>query len=622
MAGALSGLLLAGLPVLPSAPAVAAPDRDTSTDSASAASATSESARASAQAVDTGKPVEVVSERTEYSTTYANPDGTTFNLKQSVVPVRVAQPGGAWATPDATLTRREDHRIAPKAAVAGVSFSGGGDGKDLVSITEDGRTLTVGWPGPLPAPALDGDSAVYANVLPDVDLRMTATTEGYREVLVVKTAQAAANPALATLNLPVRADGLVLREGAGQSLQAVDDNGATVFRAPTARQWDSTGHEGTGTSATPAPATPAPATPAPTTAARTASATSANTPSALAPGTATEADESGVTDPAEGPGDGATAVPLDISVTGSALTVVPDAGQIKDENTVYPLYIDPDVSWSESERTVLSSDGDAFYNFSGGDEGKGVGLCSIYYTGGYGYPCTTGTPYKQRMYFEFSPSALKGKKVLDATFRVTERWSMSCSATVVQLVRTGDISSSTRWPGPTANWDVMGDRTVSAGRGSNCSPSQPAKPIEFNDDPSQSYENLTRTVQSFAAGDMSRLTLMLKAGDEGDPNGWKRFDDDAILDVDYVGVPAPPTAPGVLSGSGTTCETTESDPAIISDPTPDFLASVQTESGGESGATLRATSWCRRRTPTAAGPPPPNRCAPPAGSSPTTPRCR
>ncbi|REE58828.1 serine/threonine protein kinase [Streptomyces sp. 3212.3] len=582
VAGALSGLLLGGLPVLPLTPAAASPSQ--------AASAASAATQASAQAVATGKPVEVVSERTEYSTTYANPDGSTFNLKQSAVPVRVAQPGGAWVTPDATLTRREDHRIAPKAAVAGVSFSGGGDGKDLVSITEDGHTLTVGWPGSLPAPTLDGDSAVYANVLPDVDLRMTATTEGYREVLVVKTAQAAANPALTALHLPVRADGLVLKEGAGQSLQAVDDNGATVFRAPTARQWDSTGHDGTT-----APA--AQTKPSGSSSGKTASAPSANAASGVAAvatgdtqaaGSAAEGDESGVTDPAEGPGDGATAVPLDMSVTQSAITVVPDAGELKDEDTVYPLYIDPDVSWSESERTVLSSDGDTFYNFSGGDEGKGVGLCSIYYTGGFGYPCTTGTPYKQRMYFEFSPSALKGKRVLDATFRVTERWSMSCTATVVQLVRTGDISSSTRWPGPTANWDVMGDRTVSAGRGSDCSPSQPAKPIEFNDDPSQSYENLTKTVQSFAAGDMSRLTLMIKAGDEGDPNGWKRFDDDAVLDVDYVGVPAPPTGPGVLSGSGTTCETAEVDPAIISDPTPDFLTTVQTESGGESGATLRA----------------------------------
>ncbi|MFE2579626.1 LamG domain protein jellyroll fold domain protein, partial [Streptomyces sp. NPDC059378] len=317
-------------------------------------------------------------------------------------------------------------------------------------------------------------------------------------------AQAAANPALPQLRLPVQADGLVLREGAGQSLQAVDENGATVFRAPTARQWDSTGRDGE--TGTPAPAGSPDESPAGSPAVKSSAAKSAAVRSSAvrygtakstavtsgaavtsegtpAAGSAGAGDESGVTDPAEGPSGAATAVPLDVSATQSAITVVPDAGRLKDDKTVYPLYIDPDVSWSESERTVLSSDGDAFYNFTGGDEGKGVGLCSIYYTGGYGYPCTTGTPYKQRMYFEFSPSALKGKKVLDATFRVTERWSMSCTATVVQLVRTGDISSSTRWPGPTANWDVMGDRTVAAGRGAPGGPRHPASPLAWKHDP-------------------------------------------------------------------------------------------------------------------------------------------
>lgn len=140
------------------------------------------------------------------------------------------------------------------------------------------------------------------------------------------------------------------------------------------------------------------------------------------------------------------------------------------------------------------------------------------------------------MYFELSPSKLAGKHVLDATFRVTERWSMSCTKTTVDLVRTGNISSSTPWPGPTSNWDTMDDRTVAAGRGTLCDPDQPDAPIEFHDDPSQSYENLTSTVRSFADGDISRLTLMLKAHDESDPNGWKRFDDDANLSVTYVGV--------------------------------------------------------------------------------------
>ncbi|MGH1556305.1 hypothetical protein ACRAWF_44745 [Streptomyces sp. L7] len=139
----------------------------------------------------TGERVEIVGKRTEYTSTYANPDGTTFSLSMSTAPVRVKQADGSWAAPDATLERRADGTVGPRAAVADVSFSGGGDGADLVTVEEGGKSLTVGWPGELPEPRLDGASAVYPEVLPGVDLRMTATGEGYRQVLVVKSAAAA-----------------------------------------------------------------------------------------------------------------------------------------------------------------------------------------------------------------------------------------------------------------------------------------------------------------------------------------------------------------------------------------------------------------------------------------------
>ncbi|MCG7205851.1 LamG domain-containing protein [Streptomyces arenae] len=526
-----------------------------------------EAQKASQEAVDSNERVEVKGDRTEYATTYANPDGSTFSLSLSTVPVRVERADGSWAEPDATLERRADGTVGPRAAVADVSFSGGGDGAGLVTVAEGGRSLTVGWPGTLPEPTLDGASAVYSEVLPGVDLRMTATTEGYREALVVKTAGAAASDELKRLDFPVRAEGLTLSEGAGGGLNAVDADGNAVFRTPTARQWDSAGDT---------------ATPAGTSAM---SLRAADTPVA--------SDGAEAPDPAAGPSDGDASAVLPVTADDDSITVVPDAGLLTGDDTVFPLYIDPDVSWGESERTLLSSDGDTFYNFSGGDDGEGVGYCGTYVTGGYAYYCGSG--YKQRMYFEFAPTALRGKRVLDATFRVTERWSMSCTHTTVQLVRTPNISSATRWPGPTSGWDIMGDRTVSAGRGSACDPSQPDAPIEFNDDPAQNYENLTDTVKSFAAGDFSRLTLMLKAYNESDPNGWKRFDDDAVLDVDYVGVPAPPTSPGVLSGEISSCETDASDPAVLSDPTPTFSAVAQTLSGGESEANLRTHFYVQKK---------------------------
>ncbi|MBK3565984.1 LamG domain-containing protein [Streptomyces sp. MBT62] len=559
-------------------PTLAIPTTGAHADATTVTDQPTPEARADAEkAAETGEQVEVVGERTPYTTTFANPDGVTFTLKDSVVPVRTRQADGSWAQPDATLEERSDGTVGPKASVAKISFSDGGDGADLVKLSLNGRSLTVGWPGTLPKPTLDGDSAVYADVLPGVDLRMTATTEGYREVLVVTSASAAANPELKELSFPVRADGLFLRDGGGGGLSAVDDDGNAVFRAPAAQQWDSSGDASTSTSTSTSS----------TASSRSASQASFTTTAQDSAAAASPGDDGETTsDPTEGPSDGDTSTRLPVTAGQSTIKVTPDASMLADDSSVFPQYIDPDVGMTASERTLLSSDGDTFYNFSGGDDGKGVGYCGTYVTGGYAYYCGSG--YKNRMYFEFSPAKLAGKHVLDATFAITEKWSMSCTPSWVDLVRTGNISSSTNWPGPTANWDLMVDRDVSAGRGSACDPSQPAAHIEFNDSPTETNENLTSTVTKFANGDFSRLTLMLKAHDETDPNGWKRFDDNAELDVKYVGIPAKPTKIGLVTGTSVACETSQSDPLVVSDPTPALQSTPQTAAGGESGASLKA----------------------------------
>ncbi|OIJ64573.1 LamG domain protein jellyroll fold domain protein [Streptomyces mangrovisoli] len=561
-------------------PTVAAPAGAARADSASQPS---DEARAAAEkAQESGEQVEIVGERTPYTTTFANPDGVTFTLKDSAVPVRAKQADGSWAKPDATLEVRSDGSVGPKASVAEITFSGGGDGSDLVKLSQDGRSLTVGWPGTLPKPTLDGDAAVYADVLPGVDLRMTATTEGYREVLVVNSASAAANPELKKLSFPVKAKGLTLRDGDG-GVSAVDDDGNTVFRAPTAQQWDSAGDDATAASSSASKAS-----------ASTASKTSVTTAVFSETAEATGDDGESTPDPTEGPSDGDASTVLPVTADEDTISVTPDASMLTDDKAVFPQYIDPDVGMTESERTLLSSDGDTFYNFSGGDDGKGVGYCGTYVTGGYAYYCGSG--YKNRMYYEFSPSKLAGKHVLDATFVITEKWSMSCTPSWVDLIRTGNISSSTKWPGPTSNWDTMVDRYVSAGRGSACSPSQPEDQIEFNDNPEETNENLTPTVKDFANGDFSRLTLMLKAHDETDPNSWKRFDDDAELDVKYVGIPDKPTHIGLVTGTTTACETDKTDPLIVSDSTPALAATPQTVAGGESQASLRAVFSADKNT--------------------------
>ncbi|MFP1624144.1 LamG-like jellyroll fold domain-containing protein [Streptomyces sp. 5K101] len=533
-----------------------------------------------AQAKDTGERVEVVQERTERETVFANPDGSTFTLEKSTIPVRVKTADGGWTIPNASLVKRADGTVGPTAAAVDISFSGGGSGADLVTIGETGRSVSLGWPGILPEPRLEGARAVYENVRPDVNLILTATTEGFRQVLEVETLEAAADPGLRTITYGLDADGLTVRAGAAGSMEAVDPNGQVVFRSPSAQMWNSAGE-----------AAGAPGTQAPEPAAGPSVQTAGLRPLGVRMSPSADATDPVVVapphegDPLSGPGAGDEAAVMDVAVAEGSVKVIPDAGLIaKTIEAELPLYIDPSVELNESERTVLSSDGDVFYNFSGGTNGMSVGKCGSAVIGGVSYYCGNG--YVNRMYFEFSPDKLKGKHVLDATFSVTETWSFSCDARWVDLERTNNISSATKWPGPT-KLDQMGDRLVSAGRGSLCSPSQPKAPISFNDNPEETDENLTATVKTFADGKFPRLTLMLMAKDESDTVSWKRFDDDAVLSVSYVSKPATPTAYGIKAGASRVCSTSDSSPSVITDPRPDLLATPETAIGGEAEARLR-----------------------------------
>ncbi|MFF2566511.1 LamG domain-containing protein [Streptomyces sp. NPDC058084] len=534
-----------------------------------------EAHRALEQAKETGQPVEVQSERGERTTVFANPDGFTFSLEQHAVPVRVAKSGGGWQAPDATLERRADGTVGPRAASAEMTFSDGSGNEPLVKISDQGRSLELDWKGDLPGPELDGANAVYRNVLPDVDLKVTATVESFQQVLVVKTPEAAANPALKELTFDLKTDGLTVSKGTAGNLAAVDGNGNTVFRSPPAQMWDSAGKAAGGTPAEPGPAPQM---------LRSALVADAGQPT---PGDPSEQAASGT---GLEPGQGDNISRMDVNVTGDTLSVVPDSDMLTGTaSDAYPLFIDPTVTWGESERTLLRSDGYESYGWGNGDgTGQGVGKCGSW----NGYYCGPG--YVQRLYFEFAPDSLRGKKILDATFAVTEPWAFQCEPRWVDLVRTDNISSATTWASRPKELDWMVDRYVSAGRGSLCDPNSPDAPIEFNDSPDEPNENLTPTVQSFAAGQFSRLTLEVRAHDEADPSAWKRFKNDAVLRVNYVALPATPTDVKIMSGSSPVCSTDIDKPSIVDDPTPTLTATPQTAAGGEAGARLHA--WFRIET--------------------------
>lgn len=555
--GAIAVLLLAcAVPVAGVTPALA----DDKAGSA-AVDRTPES-QASSLAAKTGDRVTVDAATTESSQVFANPDGT-FTQEMNAAPVRARRDDGTWAPIDTTLVREADGSARAANTTAGLTFSGGGSGDGLVTLKDEGHALRLGWPTGLPEPRIDGATATYASVLPDVDLKLTALDSGYTSVLVVKTAEAAKNPALATIRMTVSGSGLDIAPTADGGFVARDNDGTPVFESPAGRMWDSAGDT--------------PATDVTTQLSRVATSAEAET---LDPeptdGTPLPA-AGGEPAPSEGPGSGDTAAELPLKVVGSTLEITPDPALLHGKDTVFPLYIDPPTKGiALGDWTALASNGTKYWEFDGD---KGVGRCSNY----VGYLCSN-TPYTQRMYFEYPLSSIHGKKVLDATMEAYQLWTFSCDPHWYDLSHvTKGISSSTTWSTrPTAD-DLMGDRNVAYGRGSLCSPSQPANWVRFSDNVAdEPNENLTTTLASAAANKDPQITFSLTAHDESDAGAWARFRNDAKLSVTYVSYPGKPTSYGVQQGTtGRACNAS-SLPFATSVTTPKMLATVQSADGSNS----------------------------------------
>ncbi|GFN01364.1 hypothetical protein Sfulv_61740 [Streptomyces fulvorobeus] len=522
---------------------------------------------ASALAEESGERVVVDAEITKSSQVFANPDGT-FTQEMNAAPVRARKGDGTWAPIDTTLVREADGSVRARNTTTGLTFTGGGSGDALVTLEDEGHELQFGWPTVLPEPTLDDNTATYAGVIPGVDLKLTALSSGYTSVLVVKTAEAAKSPALATVKMNVSANGLDIAPTADGGFVARDGNGTPVFESPAGRMWDSAGD-------TPATdgATAGVTTQLSRTATSSARAEGELEASEAAPLPAAEGEPA----PAEGPSSGDAAAELPLKVTGTTLEITPDPALLHGEDTVFPLYIDPPTKGiALGDWTALSSDGDKFWEF---DETKGVGRCSNY----AGYLCSY-SPYYQRLYFEYPLSSIHGKKILDATMEVYQEWTFTCDPHWYDLSRVDKgITSSTTWSSRPAEVDLMGDRNVAYGRGTLCDPSQPADWVRFSDNVGdETNENLTTTLASYAANKTSQITFSLTAHDESDAGAWARFRNDAKLSVTYVSYPATPTSYGVQQGTtGRACNASTL-PFATSDTTPKMLATVQSADGANS----------------------------------------
>ncbi|MEV0132929.1 LamG-like jellyroll fold domain-containing protein [Dactylosporangium sp. NPDC050688] len=447
---------------------------------------------------------------------FANANGTFTQLSSAVVQ-RVRLADGSWVKPDPTLRRRSDGTLEPVAASVPLILSGGGD-QNLATVKRGNASLAVRWPSVLPAPVVSGSTATYPEVLPGVDLVLTAGVEGYSEVLAVKNATAAANEALTALRFPTAGTGVSLRMLAGGALSAVDGAGNELFGSSGPRMWDSSSDaagaaDGVGAS----------------------SATRAATRAAGAP--------------------------MPVELSGADIVVHPDLSLLRGANTKYPVYIDP--AFGASAWTMINSKftGQSYWSY----DRHG---CPTPYTAvncaKVGY--TDDDPSNKMTYrslFAFGTGSLLGKHVLDAKLSMDLVYSWNSYNTDTEVRITNGINSGTTWSNNAGSWIYYA--TV-AKTGS-----------QAHDRVRRRQEwGVTGAAQIAVASGWQTLTLGLKAADESNHNAWKKYDaGTAVLTVIYNSYP---NAPDQLTAAGNACVTGAGRP-FVKTATPELRARMSDPDG-------------------------------------------
>ncbi|MFE2013949.1 hypothetical protein [Streptomyces sp. NPDC059491] len=438
-----------------------------------------------AEAKRTGKKVEILDRREETAEYFANPDGST--TRRTYGEPKWTRSEGRWRLVDARLVKRADGSVAPAAPSFPIAFSGGG-AQPLAMMVKEGKKLALTWPTALPAPVVEGNTATYASVLPGVDLKLIAEVDGFAQHLVVNNAEAAANPALRSIRMGVKADGVTLTEGPGDKLVAKDRNGETVFSAPGPKMWEQpkSGPEEKRNAAKAK------------TASRQSSSTADAAPAAVRPDSA----------------------PVAADVSGDTLTLTPDAKLLATADQ-FPLVIDPIFGGGTREKWAVIYDATpnaAYPNGSGWNSSTPADEPRVGYNG----------DGNTRSFFAMNTDGLSGATITDATFAVVQTHTWTCTvadAGATELWSAGGIANTPTWANQGPYWGSKLDSDAFAGGNDTFCPGDLGHDFKS--------AALTDFVQQAADGGWGTTVFGLRTPTLGNTNTFKRFRNNPVLEVTY-----------------------------------------------------------------------------------------
>ncbi|MEV6326459.1 DNRLRE domain-containing protein [Streptomyces sp. NPDC051909] len=421
-----------------------------------------------------GKRVEALSERTESTTTWANPDGTV-TLDAAAGPVRFRDEAtDKWRDIDVDLAKTVDGTVeakshplglelagkTPAAEAAAVEASGeageaGTKPVPLVALDAgDGRELGLSWRGVLPEPALSGTTARYADVMTGTDLLVESTRTGFEQFLELKNRSAI--EANGSVTLTLNAKGISARANADRSVTFLDtESGKQVGMLPAPVMWDA------------------------------------------------------YVDPNSGEHTHRADVGLKVTQNADQvdITLTPDASFLAAAETQFPVTVDPAVAIGSSFDTFVqqgyTTDMSSSTELKLGNNGSGQ---------------------TARSFLSFPMAKIAGKQILDAKLSLWEFHSWSCTASSWEVWDTGLATTSTRWTAQPGWYNRWATSTATKGYSSSCSDGWVS-------------QNIKSLATAWAANGNSTNTLGIRATTETDPYSWKRFNSgNAGTNMPYLSV--------------------------------------------------------------------------------------